>query len=179
MPGVTTAQAGRYHVSIVNSFGGTNSAEAVLTVLTLPEGSYAATVLDTKPLVYYRFSAATGDSAFNLGTLGVANAATYEGAWLSVPGPHPPAFATLEPSNLAVGLDGSTADVAIPALNLDTNSGPNVTMAALDQLRLDPAGRLLRHPLLPWNRGCIGVGGSSRLLDWERHAGLSLGQCSL
>ena len=35
-----------------------------------------------------------------------------------------------ETNNAALMLDGATVGVAIPALNLDTSSGPNVTMAA-------------------------------------------------
>ena len=52
----STASAGNYSVTITNTLGFTNSQTASLTVLTLPEGSYASAISDTKPLIYYRFS---------------------------------------------------------------------------------------------------------------------------
>lgn len=131
IPGVATANAGNYRVTVANAFGTTTSAVAVLTVLTPPPGSYPAAVLNANPLVYYRFSDITnGTTAFNMGSLGTANTGTYEGSYLDGPGPQPPGFPNFENTNEALVLDGGTVDVSVPALNIDTNIGPNMTLAA-------------------------------------------------
>jgi hypothetical protein len=129
-------KTGGYKAVLTNAFGASTSFVATLSLLTVPAGSYPDTVLNLSPLVYYRFSdlsnsIATGSSnVFNFGSLGVANNGLAEGAAASGPGPQPPAWPNFETTNAALVLDGTSVGVAIPALNLDTNSGPNVTLAA-------------------------------------------------
>ncbi len=131
---VSAASAGNYQVVVTNPKGSTDSATASLTVLVPPAGSYTAAVMEAKPLVYYRFGDTIdipggGTNALNLGTLGSANNGTYEVNCAAVAGPQPPTFAQFEAANQAVSLDG-VSDVILPALNMDTNSGAHVTMAA-------------------------------------------------
>ena len=131
-----SSKTGAYTAVLTNAFGASTSSVATLTLLTVPAGSYPATVLNLSPLVYYRFSdlsnsIATGTSnVFNLGSLGVANNGLVEGAATNGPGPEPPAWPNFESTNEALVLDGTSVDVVIPALNLDTNAGANVTLAA-------------------------------------------------
>jgi len=154
LTGVTAANAGNYQVTVTNAYGATNSAVATLTLLTVPAGSYPAAVLNSGPLVYYRFSDVTnGTGALNLGSLGSAYNGTYEGAFTNGPGPQPPAFPNFESTNMALVLDGATVDVSIPALNLDTNSGPSMTMAAwiyedgANGLETNYAGIIFHRPI--------------------------------
>jgi hypothetical protein len=130
VPNVTTANVGNYDVVVANSFGANTSAVAVLTVLVPPAGSYEAAVFNADPLVYYRFNDSAATNSFNFGSLGVAAAGTYEGSYAIGPGPQPPSFPNFEPTNQALVLDGQSVDVAIPALNLDTSTGPDMTLAA-------------------------------------------------
>ncbi len=129
---ISRSQAGNYQVVVSNSYGFTNSIQALVTVLTLPAGSYGAGILESLPLVYFRFTEdpAPGTIATNLGSLGAANNATYEGGCFSTPGPQAPAFPQFETTNTSLGLNGVDADASIPALNLDSFSGHNVTIAA-------------------------------------------------
>lgn len=133
----TDAKAGDYSVTITNSLGSTNSANAALTVLSVPAGTYAAAVLNATPLIYYRFSEAGNTNvAFNLGSLGVSHNGLYEGSPIAAAnGPRPPAFPNFESTNQAVffdrdGFGVSSGDVNIPALNLDTSAGAHCTLAA-------------------------------------------------
>jgi hypothetical protein len=129
--GITTNNAGNYQVAISNSFGATNSALAALNVITPPAGSYLAAVINAQPLIYFRFSDVTnGNAAANFGSLGLPYNGTYEGAFIDTPGPQPPAFPNFESTNDSLALDGLTVDVSIPVLNVSTNSGPNLTVAA-------------------------------------------------
>ena len=131
-----STQTGGYKAVLTNAFGPSTSAVATLTLLTVPPGSYADTVLNLNPLVYYRFSDLSNSIAigtsnvFNMGSLGSANNGLVEGSAGYGPGPQPPAWPNFETTNEALVLDGATVDVAIPALNINTNSGPNMTMAA-------------------------------------------------
>ena len=56
-------KAGAYSVTLGNTLGTTNSDDATLTVLSLQEGTYAASVLNAVPLIYYRFSEAGSTKA--------------------------------------------------------------------------------------------------------------------
>src|SRR4029077_4877403 len=93
-----STQTGGYKAVLTNAFGPSTSAVATLSLLTVPPGSYADTVLNLNPLVYYRFSDLTNSIAlgtsnvFNLGSLGVANTGVAEGAATNGPGPQPPAW---------------------------------------------------------------------------------------
>jgi hypothetical protein len=129
----TSGKAGNYSVTITNVLGQANSASASLAVLTLPAGSYGASIIESQPLVYYRFSDAgdtTTNTALNLGTLGAANNGVYEGGYTANAGPQPPAFPIFESTNIAFEDVSLSADVKIPAINLDTNSGAHATFAA-------------------------------------------------
>jgi hypothetical protein len=134
--GTDSTKTGSYQATLTNVFGSSTSLVATLTLLTVPTGSYADTVLNLSPLVYYRFSdlsnsiASGTNNVFNMGSLGAANNGLVEGSAASGPGPQPPAWPNFETTNEALVLDGATVDVAIPALNLNTSSGPNVTLAA-------------------------------------------------
>jgi hypothetical protein len=122
LAGASGPLAGTYSVLVTNAMGPA-SAAAVLTVTNPPAGSYVATVLGLNPLVYYRFSDVTnGTGAFNLGSLGTLGNGTYEGACTADLGPEPPDFANFEPDNQALALEGTTADLQVPALNLPLSS---------------------------------------------------------
>ena len=155
------AKAGAYSVTLGNSLGTTNSDPAVLTVLSLPEGTYAASVLNAMPLIYYRFSeAAETNVAFNLGGLGVSHNGLYEGTYSGADGPRPPDFANFESTNAAVFLDRngfgvSSADVQIPALNLDTTAGAHCTLAAW----INSAAPQASFSGIIFNRGVSGANG--------------------
>ena len=77
------AKVGNYSVTITNSLGATNSLSAHLSVLTLPEGGYAASIVDTKPLIYYRFSDVFDgtNSTFNLGSLALVSTEPTKVLW--------------------------------------------------------------------------------------------------
>jgi hypothetical protein len=128
----SAAKAGNYSVTIINALGSSNSATAALTVSALPVGSYPAAVIDTTPLIYYRFSEVNSGTnvAFNLGSLGEANDGLYEGSFSGGAGPQPPVFPIFDSTNASFATDGLSADVKIPALNLDTNSGTHLTITA-------------------------------------------------
>ena len=92
-----------------------------------------------------------------MGSRGASVNGLYEGLFAGVDGPLPPVFPPFESTNLAVSLEGITADVQIPALNVDTNSGPNFTMAAWVNKSADQ---------MPWT-GIVfhrGAGGASGLM---------------
>ncbi|HWX22389.1 MAG TPA: LamG-like jellyroll fold domain-containing protein, partial [Candidatus Binatia bacterium] len=119
---------GNYLVVVANNYGSATSAVATLT---LQSGAAAAALLAENPLVYYGFSD-VGVSATtpNFGNLGPGFAGMYEGNTNAAAGPQPPAWPNFETNNLALLLDGASVDVSIPALNLPTNTGPNLTLAA-------------------------------------------------
>lgn len=127
-----TSDQGTYSVAVGNDLGTTPGGGASLTVLSPPPGSYAAAALSAMPLVYYEFSDADNGTppAFNLGSLGAAYDGTYEGGYYGIDGPQPPAQPQFSSTNLAVALNGADTDVEIPPLNLDTSSGPHMTIAA-------------------------------------------------
>ena len=113
-----------YVVTGLNMVGeSTNSPQATGMVTVPPAKSYPASVLALNPLVYYRFSdVRIGSSAFNAGNLGLFWNGTYEGAFGSGAGPRPPVFVNFETTNQALVLDGSTADVRVPALGVRVTS---------------------------------------------------------
>lgn len=131
-------KAGSYDAVLTNAFGSRTSQVAVLTFLTVPAGSYAATVLNLNPLVYYPFqdlsnSIATGTSnVFNMGSLGTVATGLVQGSAASGPGPQPPLWPDFAATNQALFLDPTTldVDVKLPPLNLDPSTGPNMTLAA-------------------------------------------------
>jgi hypothetical protein len=77
------------------------------------QANYAASVLPTAPVGYWRLNEISGTSAANLGS-GAANG-TYNNVVLGNPGPQPSAFNGFEADNTAAQLNGSSAFVAGPA----------------------------------------------------------------
>ncbi len=156
-------KAGNYKATLANTFGTSTSAVAVLTVFSPAAGSYPDTVLTLNPLVYYRFSdlaaqiAAGTSNVFNMGSLGTPNNGTVQGTASSGAGPQPPTWPNFEASNPALVLDPATldVDVAIPALNLDPNNGPNMTFAAW----INPSGQQEGYAGIIFYRGAGGASG--------------------
>jgi hypothetical protein len=131
---VSAASAGNYQLWVSNHYGWTNSSVASLQVITPAWGGYASGVMSegTNLLAYYRFSDISnfvnnGEiTARNQGSLGAACDGTYEGGCGMVVGPN--ILDLDEPTNLAVSMDGFTADVLVPAL--DNIVVSNFTIAA-------------------------------------------------
>jgi len=111
---VSAASAGNYQLLVTNNYGHTNSSAAQLTVTVPTWGSYPSAVMGTDLLLYYPFSDVNSGFgiATNQGSLGLGYDAAYEGIYSGVPGP----FANTDPNNMAVNLDGLTADVNVPVL---------------------------------------------------------------
>lgn len=89
--------------------------------------SFAAKVLATGPVAYWRLNETSGAEAVNSGTGGVSDEGGYNGAiLLGEAGPRPPEFATMEANNTAPFFDGVSACVngpfelvdALPAFTL-------------------------------------------------------------
>ncbi len=127
LPLASAANVGKYQLIATNSWGSTNTASVALTVDTPPAGSYARAVMGPDLLAYYRFSDVNSGLgvATNQGTLGFACNGTYEGSYYSDPGPTN--FSNFEADNLAVWLDGFSADVKVPPMKVTV---ANATMAA-------------------------------------------------
>ena len=104
------------------------------------EGSYAARVQATDPVLYWRLNEASGLVAANLGTLADTGAGEYEGnPELGNAGPRPPAFADFELDNRAPYLDGIDDYVAGPAGLLSDRA--SFTMAGWIRPATDEANR--------------------------------------
>jgi len=79
------------------------------------EESFAAKVLATQPVAYWRLNETSGLTAANLGSGGVSDGGGYVGnVVLGGAGPRPPSFPTLEANNNAPVFDGSSAYVNGP-----------------------------------------------------------------
>ncbi len=79
------------------------------------EESFAAKVLATQPVAYWRLNETNGLAAVNSGTAGVEDEAGYLGSVvLGQAGPRPPGFPTFEPNNTAPVFDGTSASVNGP-----------------------------------------------------------------
>ncbi len=79
------------------------------------EESFAAKVLATQPVAFWRLNETNGVEAANSGTEGVENDGGYEGnIALGQAGPRPPAFPTFEANNAAPFFDGTSAYVNGP-----------------------------------------------------------------
>jgi hypothetical protein len=160
---IDSTKAGGYAAVLTNAFGSRTSQVAVLTLLTVPTGSYADTVLKLNPLVYYPFqdlsnSIASGTSnVLNLGNLGTLATGLAEGSAGSGPGPQPPLWPNFGATNQALFLDPTAlnVDVKIPALNLDPSTGPNMTLVAW----INPSGPEAGFAGIVFNRGTGGASG--------------------
>jgi hypothetical protein len=85
--------------------------------------AYRAHVLNSSPVGYWRLGEPGDPPAANLGTLGAAANGFYVyNAMPGQAGPAAPVFPGFDPTNKAVGFDGLSGSVTVPALNLDTNT---------------------------------------------------------
>ncbi len=127
---ITASAAANYSVTVSNLLSSL-STNANLTVITPTPGTYEADTLALQPQVYLRYSdIANSPNIPNEGVLGNVANGLAEGFYSPVAGPQPPSYPNFESTNNAIGLDGTSADVVIPALNLSTNVGNTVTMSA-------------------------------------------------
>ncbi|HTY85878.1 MAG TPA: CotH kinase family protein [Candidatus Acidoferrum sp.] len=79
------------------------------------EESFAAKVLASQPVAYWRLNETNGPEAVNSGTQGVGDEAGYAGGIvLGAAGPRPPQFGTFETTNSAPLFDGTSAFVNGP-----------------------------------------------------------------
>jgi hypothetical protein len=79
------------------------------------EESFAAKVLATQPVAYWRLNETSGSTAANSGTDGVEDEGGYTGnISLGQAGPRPPQFPTLEATNFAPRFNGTNASVSGP-----------------------------------------------------------------
>jgi hypothetical protein len=114
---VQPADAGDYSVAATNSFGGTVSSPATLTVVQKPTtSSYASQVLNYSPIGYWRFNDGEGTTAFDYA--GGNNAVDPLASALQS-GPQPSSFPGFESTNTAPFLDGQSQGYATttPLLN--------------------------------------------------------------
>ncbi len=127
---ITASAAANYSVMVSNVVGGV-STNVNLTVITTTPGTYEADVLGLAPQVYLRYSdIGSTPTVLNEGVLGNVANGTSEGFYDPVAGPQPPAYPNFESTNNAIGMDGASADVAIPPLNLSSSVGNTITMSA-------------------------------------------------
>jgi hypothetical protein len=79
------------------------------------EESFAAKIMTTQPVDYWRLNETSGPTAVNLGSGGVSDGGGYVGnIVLGQAGPQPPAFPTFEANNTAPLFDGTSAYVNGP-----------------------------------------------------------------
>ncbi len=79
------------------------------------EESFAAKMMVTQPVAYWRLNETNGPTALNLGSGGVSDGGGYLGAiGLGGSGPRPPQFSSFEPDNAAPTFDGTSASVNGP-----------------------------------------------------------------
>ncbi len=81
LPSITSNDQGTYTVEVSNPVGPTASASATLTVKT-PAGAYESVVVQTKPLLWFRYGETSilPDPALNSGSLGAAGDGVYVGS---------------------------------------------------------------------------------------------------
>jgi len=92
---------------------------ATLTVLAMPS-NYLATVLAESPLAYWRLNETAGSTLYD--SVGTRNGTAQGGLVLGVAGPVAPPFYGFDSANHAAQFNGTDTSVALPALNLTTNS---------------------------------------------------------
>ena len=151
---ISAASAATYSVLVTNRLGSINPS-ATLSFITPAAGSYEASIVEMRPVIYLRFSDIDNSILVpNEGTIGTVANGTAEGLYSGVDGPLPPAYPTLETTNRSVGLNGSDSDVAIPALNSPANVVTVAAWVLASGLQADYAG-------IVFERG--GAGGASGL----------------
>ena len=114
---VQPAASGLYTMQLANS-NGTASATSTLSVLTPP--APVAAILSNNPVAYWRLNEAVGPTAYD--SAGSFHGTAEGGLVFGVPGATNGVFAGFEPGNLAAQFNGVDSDIAIPALNLNTNA---------------------------------------------------------
>jgi len=111
-------QASGLYAVVLNNSNGTATATSTLTVLT-PSLAVAA-ILSNNPVGYWRLNEAVGPIAYD--SAGNFNGTGEGGIVFAVPGVTNSPFTGFENNHLAAQFDGADSDVAIPALNLNTNA---------------------------------------------------------
>jgi autotransporter-associated beta strand protein len=127
LPGATNAMlvltslqpsaSGIYSVVVSNAYG-TATANATLTVLSPPPAP--GQILGTGPIGYWRLNEATGPIAYD--SAGSFNGTGEGGIAFGAPGVGAPGFPGFESDNLAAQFNGIDSDIALPPLNLNTNT---------------------------------------------------------
>ncbi|HEV2211626.1 MAG TPA: LamG-like jellyroll fold domain-containing protein [Verrucomicrobiae bacterium] len=111
------AASGLYSV-MVSNVNGTATANATINVLSPPPGP--AQILNSQPVGYWRLNETIGPVAYD--SVGSNNGTAEGGLVFGASGVGPPAFPGFEEDNLADQFNGTDSDVALPALNLNTNT---------------------------------------------------------
>jgi autotransporter-associated beta strand protein len=111
------ATSGIYSV-VVSNANGTATATATLTVLSPPPAP--GQILASSPVCYWRLNETTGPVAYD--DAGSFNGTGEGGVAFGAPGVGAAAFPGFEPDNLAVQFSGTDSDIALPPLNLNTNT---------------------------------------------------------
>jgi hypothetical protein len=158
--GTISGDAGSsYTCTVTNSIGSTNSAAAVLSLVSAPADAVGSLTLSNGPTAYWRFDESAG----------ATNAADYAGGFdaaygaddtLANAGMQPPTFPGFYAANTCVGLteDDPSAVIYAPALNLNTNT---VTILAW----INPAVQQDQYAsLLVWRDG---GGAAYGMLDYN------------
>ena len=112
-----TSTSGLYTVVLTNS-NGTATATATLTVLSPPPAP--AQIISNNPIGYWQLNETAGPTAYD--AMGNYNGTGAGGIIFGVPGVTNAPFTGFGPGNLAAQFDGTDADVAIPAFNLNTTN---------------------------------------------------------
>ncbi|HWW03458.1 MAG TPA: LamG-like jellyroll fold domain-containing protein [Candidatus Acidoferrum sp.] len=112
-----TTNSGTYTLWASNSFG-SGSGAITLTVVEPPP--YYGQAAGAGPVAYWRLNETAGATAYD--SVGGYNGTNRGSLVLGVKGPTPPVFPGFDSSNTAYQFDGTTASVAVPALNLNTNT---------------------------------------------------------
>jgi len=123
--GASAANEGNYQVIVTNAYGAATSSIAGLSVTVPAWGTYSSAVMGSNLVAYYPLNDATTGTATNQGSLGVNYNGIYEGGYSSVTGPA--GYSNFPSNNLAVALDGFSADVLVPSLGITVT---NCTIAA-------------------------------------------------
>ncbi|EEF63380.1 Ig-like domain-containing protein [Pedosphaera parvula] len=111
------SNSGLYTVVLTNA-NGTAAATATLTVQSPPPGP--AQLLANNPVGCWRLNETTGPTAYD--SLNNFNGTSEGGLIFGMPGTGAPTFPGFEAGNLAAQFNGADSDIAIPALNLNTNT---------------------------------------------------------
>ncbi|MCX6924287.1 MAG: LamG domain-containing protein, partial [Verrucomicrobia bacterium] len=115
---LSSANAGSYMLMVTNPLGNASSSPATLTVITPTPGSFAATVMASQPLAYWRFNESSGETAFD--SAGLYDGTIVGGLTEGSPEPRPPGFPGFEASNSSFVFNDTDAYVQ-PPTGLDVN----------------------------------------------------------